>query len=146
MRKNMSAVRLLFSVLFIMIGSDTQAAPSCGTRMPPQKKFEWGYEYNSLFKDRLCRDFGYLLTQDYFLTLSCCVADWFSIDGTIGFGDVTQAGGKLPALDYNTSFAGGYGCRFRVFQDERRGLRGIIGFQHICVHPWARSIDDDKYE
>ncbi|HPM42505.1 MAG TPA: hypothetical protein PLV52_01580 [Candidatus Omnitrophota bacterium] len=146
MKKFLFAFILSCLVIDIAITAHLHAAPSCGTRLPPQKKFEWGYEYNSMFKDRLSHDFGYMQTQDHFITLSCGVADWFSIDGKIGFGDVTQRNGKLPHLDYNTSFAGGYGFRFRVYRNEELGLRGIIGFQHICVHPWARSIDDDKYE
>lgn len=146
MLKDIVRIFILCLALCAALPELSHAAPSNGTRLPPQKRFEWGYEYNSMFKDRLSHDFGYLQTQDHFITLACGVTDWFSIDGKIGFGDVTQKNGKLPGLDYNTSFAGGYGFRFRVFQYDRWALRGIVGFQHICVHPWARSIDDDKYE
>jgi hypothetical protein len=123
-----------------------QAAPSNGTRFPSKGKIESGYEYNVMFERPLGHSFGDLKTQDHFYTLTFGVFDWLAIDGKAGFGDVTEKGGKLPTLEYNTGFAGGYGFRIRAFAYERWGLRGIVGAQHISVHPHDRSIDNDKYE
>ena len=122
------------------------AAPSNGTRIPSKAKIEMGYEYNIMFERPLRRSFGNLKTQDNFYTLSLGIFDWLSLDGKIGLGDASEKSGKLPSLEYNTGFAGGYGFRIRAFDNKQWGIRAILGGQHICVHPQARSIDNDKYE
>ncbi|MEI6863238.1 MAG: hypothetical protein WCK38_02430 [Candidatus Omnitrophota bacterium] len=144
----MKIIKISILCVAIAIGSleALWAAPSNGTRFPPKAKIEAGYEYNIMFKRPLCRSFGNLKTQDHFGTLSLGIFDWLSLDGKAGLGDVSQKSGKLPALDYNTGFAGGYGFRMRVFENKQWGLRAILGGQHICVHPQPRSIDNDKYE
>lgn len=121
------------------------AAPSNGTRFPQKGKIESGYEYNVMFKNPLSHSFGDLETQDHFYTLSFGVFDWFSLDGQAGLGDVTEKNGKLPKLEYNTGFAGGYGFRIMAFAKKEWGLRVILGGQHISIHPPDRSIDNDKY-
>ncbi len=126
---------------------ELSAASSNGTRLPPKRSVELGYEYNTIFKRRLDRSYGDLKSQNHFYTASFGVCDWLSLDGKVGIGDVTQKGSShLPKLEYDTSFAGGYGLRLRVFEYKRYGIRAIAGFQHISVHPQDRSIDDDKYE
>lgn len=146
MLKKTIAIFVLSSFLYAGTPESSIAAPSNGTRLPSRFRIESGYEYNAMFKCALVDSFGDISTQDHFYTLSYGVADWFSLDGKIGFGDVTEKNGKLPALSYSNGFAGGYGFRVRVLDDKRRGLRGIIGFQHISVHPKKRNIDNDKYE
>ena len=146
MIKKITASVVLFAIFYSGLPSTSHAAPSGGTRIPPKFKIESGYEYNAMFKNALSHSFGDLATQDHFYTLSYGVADWFALDGQIGFGNVTEKNGKLPTLPYNTAFAGGYGFRMKVFEHEKWGLRAIAGFQHICVHPQVRSVNDDKYE
>lgn len=146
MRKNIVMVLVLYIAFFTSVPGISYAAPSNGTRLPPKFKIESGYEYNAMFKCALIDSYGDISTQDHFYTLSYGVADWLSIDGKIGFGDITEKNGKLPDLSYTAGFAGGYGFRMRVLDDKKRGLRGIIGFQHISVHPSSRNIDNDKYE
>lgn len=125
---------------------DLSAAPSNGTRLPPSRQVELGYEYNYMFKRPLDRSFGDLSTQDHFYTVSFGAFDWLSLDGKIGLGDMTEKNGsQLPELEFNTGFAGGYGFRVKPFEKKDWGLRAILGFQHICVHPAVRSVDDDKY-
>ncbi|MFH1189373.1 MAG: hypothetical protein V1682_01630 [Candidatus Omnitrophota bacterium] len=132
--------------LLVGLSGVVWAAPSNGTRFPQQGKFETGYQYNAMFKSPLSHSFGDLETQDHFYTLSFGAFDWLSLDGQAGLGDVTGKNGKLPELDYNTGFAGGYGFRARVYSNETWGVRAILGGQHICVHPQARNINNDKYE
>jgi len=122
------------------------AAPSNGTRMPPGGKLESGYEYNVMFERPMSHSFGDLSTQDHLYTLTLGVFDWLALDGQIGLGDVTEKNGKLPTLDYNTAFAGGYGFRIRAYDNKEWGVRVILGGEHICVHPQVRSINNDKYE
>lgn len=139
-------ISVLCAALAVGFPEALPAAPSNGTRFPPKAKIEAGYEYNIMFKRPLCRSFGNLTTRDNFGTLSLGIFDWLSLDGKAGLGDTTEKGGKLPALEYNTGFAGGYGFRVRAFMNEQLGLRVILGGQHICVHPKPRSIGNDKYE
>ncbi|MDD5495651.1 MAG: hypothetical protein PHP46_00955 [Candidatus Omnitrophica bacterium] len=147
----MIAKNLVIAVLFLTVTlaglAELTAAPSNGTRFPPARKVELGYEYNAMFERPLDRSYGELKTQDHFYTVSFGVSDWFSLDGKIGIGDVTaSANDHLPRLEYNTGFAGGYGFRIKAFDYKRWGIRLITGFQHISVHPQDRSADDDKYE
>ena len=141
-----SKISILCVAIIVGLMESLWAAPSNGTRFPPKGKVEAGYEYNVMFQRPLCRSFGDLKTQDHFGTLSIGIFDWLSLDGKAGLGDVSEKSGKLPSLEYNTGFAGGYGFRVRVFEDKRLGLRGIIGGQHICVHPEPRSLDNEKYK
>lgn len=139
-------ISILCVAMAIGFSDGLWAAPSNGTRFPPKWKVEAGYEYNAMFDRSLRRSFGILKTQDHFATLSLGIFDWLSLDGKAGLGDVSEKSGKLPSLEYNTGFAGGYGFRIRVFEDKKLGLRAILGGQHICVHPKIRNINDDKYE
>ncbi|MBU1808171.1 MAG: hypothetical protein KJ661_01280 [Candidatus Omnitrophica bacterium] len=146
MPRNITGKFILCAALVIDLTDSLLAAPSNGTRFPPQWKIESGYEYNVMFERPLARSFGDLKTQDHLYTLSFGVFDWLAVDGQAGIGDVIESDGKLPKLEYNTGFAGGYGFRARVFANEKWGLRAILGGQHICVHPQGRTIDNNKYE
>lgn len=142
--------KIFLSALFILQAifvSSLSAAPSNGTRFPPKGDVELGYEYNAMIKRPLDRSYGDLSSQNHFYTVSFGALDWLSLDGKIGIGDIAQKGGShLPKLEYNTGFAGGYGLRIRMVDYKEWGMRTIIGFQHISVHPRDRSADDDKYE
>ncbi|MBN2453291.1 MAG: hypothetical protein JXB40_03410 [Candidatus Omnitrophica bacterium] len=122
------------------------AAPSNGTHFPERGRIESGYGYNAMFKRPLSHSFGDLSTYDQFYMLTFGVYDWLAVDGQAGLGGITEKNGKLPTLEYNTGFAGGYGFRVKAFENKRWGARIIWGFQHISVHPCDRSINDDKYE
>jgi len=136
---------LFFIISFVSSGM-LFAAPSGGTRLLERGKIETGYEYNNMFERTLARSYGDLSTADNFFTLSVGVFDWLTLDGKIGVGDERLKGGiHLPKLQLPTGFAGGYGFRVRFFEHAGTGVRIIAGAQHICVHPQARSIDDDKY-
>lgn len=145
-RDKMTKISILCAALSIGFLEGLWAAPSNGTRFPLKGKIESGYEYNVIFERPLSRSFGDLKSQNNFYTLSFGVFDWLSVDGKAGLGDAIEKGGKLPTLEYNTGFAGGYGFRIRVFTNEQWGLRAILGGQHISVHPQDRSINSDKYE
>lgn len=144
----LAAAAFLGSALLVLgTFGDAVAAPSNGTRMPARGAVELGYEYNVIFKRPLDRSYGDLSGDAHFYTVTFGAWNWLSLDGKIGIGDVAQRGASgLPKLEYDTGFAGGYGLRIRAFDYKPWGLRGIIGAQHISVHPRDRSIDDDKYE
>lgn len=137
---------IIITTVFFCFCVNADAAPSNGTRFPKSLKFETGYQYNGMFERTLRNSFGDLKTQDNFYTLSIGIFDWLVFDGQIGFGNVVNNNGKFPKLEFNTGFAGGYGFRIKAYEYKPWGLRAIVGGQHICVHPAARSIDDTKYE
>lgn len=136
----------ILMLLSIGLSDELLAAPSNGTRFPPKGRIETGYQYNAIFERTLRNTFGDLKTRDHFYTLSFGVFDWLALDGQAGLGDISEVNGKLPKLEYNTGFAGGYGFRIMAYQNKEWGMRAILGGQHISVHPHARSIDDNKYE
>ena len=136
----------LFAVLSLSALQTSQAVSSNGTRFPPARNVDLGYEYDAMFKRTLNRSHGDLQNQDHFYTVSFGVFDWLSLDGKIGMGDVSlRDSANLPKLDFNAGFSGGYGFRIRAFEHKKLGVRLIVGGQHISVHPPARSIDDNKY-
>lgn len=138
---------LAISAILLTAFSQVHAAPSNGTRFPEFKQVELGYEYVNLFARPLARGYGDIKTQNNFYTVSFGVTDWFVLDGQIGLGDVTLCDStKLPRLDFDVGFAGGYGLRVQYFKYDPFGLRFIAGFQHISVHPQDESARDDKYE
>lgn len=137
----------LIIALFLGQPQALQAAPSNGTRFPPAKEVELGYEYDMMFKRVLNRSYGDLKNENHFYTASFGVFDWLSLDGKIGIGDARlRDSSRLPALDLNTGFSGGYGFRIMAFEHKKIGARLIVGCQHISVHPQDRSAGDDKYE
>ena len=147
MLKRLFIITLLFIAICFGQAGELCAAPSNGSRLPPKGSREMGYEYNVMFRRALDRSYGNLASQNHFYTISFGIFDWLCLDGKIGFGDVRQKGGiHLPKIEYNTGFGGGYGFRIKAFDNERWGVRIILGAQHTSVHPRDRSVDDDKYE
>ncbi|UCD55656.1 MAG: hypothetical protein JSV93_02375 [Candidatus Omnitrophota bacterium] len=145
--KRLVIILLLSVATSSMYQGELYAAPSNGTRFPSKGSLEAGYEYNVILRRSIERSYGNLKSGNHFYTVSMGIYDWLSFDGKAGVGTVIQkGGGHLPKIDYNAGFAGGYGFRIKAFDDEKRGIRVILGAQHICVHPQVRSIDDDKYE
>ncbi|MDD5422962.1 MAG: hypothetical protein PHT32_06055 [Candidatus Omnitrophica bacterium] len=139
-----SLLVIAFSLGFLQT---LQAVPSNGTRFPPARNVEFGYEYDTMFKRPLNHSHGDLRNQDHFFTVSFGAFDWLSLDGKIGMGDVSlHDSANLPKLDFNAGFTGGYGFRIRAFEHKKLGVRLIVGGQHISVHPPERSIDNDKYK
>lgn len=123
------------------------AAPSNGTRFPAARDVELGYEFVDLFARPVTRDYGEIGSRNHFYTVSFGVTDFFALDGKVGLGDSDLGGTeKLPRLDFDAGFAGGYGLRLQYFKYDPFGLRFIAGFQHISVHPQDESAGDDKYE
>lgn len=148
--KNLSkyvvVVVTLCAILLLNFTAELNAAPSNGTNFPKRNNIESGYEFNAMFERPLRASFGNIKNYDNFYTLTWGVYDWLAVDGKVGFGDAANYGGKLPRLEYNTGFAGGYGFRIRAYKNEKWGVRAIIGAQHISVHPQSRNIDNDKYD
>lgn len=143
-RKTVTAI--LAIALCIGFPQISRATPSNGTRFPPTRNVEFGYEYNMMFKKALNHSHGDLDNQDNFFTASFGAFDWLVLDGKIGLGSVSLKDSvNIPKLDFNAGFAGGYGFRIMAFEHKKLGVRLILGGQHISVHPPARSVNNDKY-
>lgn len=131
-------------ILGIFVAPRGFAAPSYGTDMP--KKGEWvkALETNIIFKRKLDKSYGKFKSEQYFFNLSYGISDWVVVDLKIGMGNVNHEQTDSYGLDYDAHFAGGYGFRVRVFDRPSYGVKGVLGFQHISVHPPAERIEGDK--
>lgn len=131
-------------ILAIFAAQQGFAAPSYGTDMP--KKGEWvkAWETNIVFKRKLDKSYGKFKSEQYFFDISYGVSDRVVIDAKIGLGNLNHKPNDSYGIDYDAYFAGGYGFRVRVFDHPSRNVKGVLGFQHISVHPPAEMVEGDK--
>jgi hypothetical protein len=122
------------------------AAPCYGTDMPSKGKWLKAFETNIVFKRKLDKSYGRVKSKQYFLDLSYGVSDWLVFDFKLGVGSFKHKPTSSYEIDYDTHFAGGYGFRIRVFDDPDKNLKGVLGFQHISLHPPIKKINGDKNE
>ncbi len=134
------------AILLLLPPLRTYAAPTDGTDMPYKGKYITGYQNNAIFKHDLGDSYGNIKSIQHFYTLSYGVSDWLSLDGKIGFGNVREKGGVHPKADHNYGFAGGYGFKLRVIDDDKNKVRVVTGFQHTSTHPASRNLNGDKRE
>ena len=120
--------------------------PTDGPILPEKGKWKLGAETNFLFEKQMKRPKGDASSQQYFTTLSYAPVDWFSFDFRAGCGNVKfeQSGGDT--INYNTAFAGGYGFRVRLTEQDKSFLDILYAFQHISIHPDPRKVNGIKNE
>jgi len=119
------------------------AAPCYGTKMPLKNKFFMGLQTHSIFKRYLEDEFGKVRSTQHFLLLSYGVFDWLSVDLKGGTGDIKQHPVGSDEVDYASSFVGGYGLRIKFLNQER--IKGVLGFQHISVHPKSSRLGGTRH-
>ncbi len=139
-----NSVILLIAVLSFPASAD--AAPAYGTDMPAKGKIRAGYQANIVLKHELKEGYGKISSGQHYLDVSYGVLDWLTLDGKAGIGDTDRKGGNVADVDYGYSFAGGYGFRLRLYDNEEHGVRIVGGFHHISVHPRDTDIGTDRYE
>lgn len=122
----------LFIILNFCFIIPTYAAPCYGTKMPAKKKFVIGLQTHTIFKRYLKDEYGKLRSTQHFLLVSYGVYDWVSIDLKGGLGNIKQHPVGSDEVDYSSSFAGGYGFRLKLYDEEMTKI--VFGFQHISVH------------
>ena len=132
-----------YSLLFVFV-SQAQAAPCYGTRMPAKNKFFAGLQNYTLFNRYLENEAGEMRSTQYFFQLSYGVSDWISVDLKSGLGNIKQNPQTRAELDYPSNFAGGYGFRVRLLDQEK--IKAVVGFQHISVHPRSIQLGEDKHQ
>ncbi len=128
MRKTLLAIIFVISSVSLLY-----AAPCYGTKMPGKNKFFAGSEYYNIFNRYLKDQYGKVRSAQEFILVSYGVFSWLSIDLKGGAGWVKQHPVSSDELDYSTSFAGGYGLRFKLY--DKKAYKLVLGFQHISVHP-----------
>lgn len=142
----MSVKNLKFLVIILIfefcIFNFSYAAPCYGTRMPERNKFFAMFESYSLFKRPLEGNNGTLRSQQQFYGMSYGIFDWLCIDLKAGGGNIKQHPTDSDEVTYNSSFAGGYGLRLKIFEKDK--IKAVFGFQHISVHPKSRDLGDVK--
>jgi hypothetical protein len=121
---------------------NSYAAPCYGTNMPGKNGLDARLESYSIFNRNLEKDYGDVRSQQEFYGMSYGVFDWFSIDLKAGFGYIKHSPESASDLDYNTSFAGGYGLRLKLY--DKNNIKAVFGFQHISVHPHSTHVGDVK--
>jgi len=132
-------------VLIAACSLNAYAAPCYGTHVPKEKQWICGLQGNFLIDRNLDNDQGSTIGSRYFLTTSYGVFDWICFDGKIGVGDVAWQNSNPGNLNYNTNFAGGYGFRLRGYENKDLGIKTVVGFQHISVHPSTVSPSYDEH-
>ena len=132
--------------LIFLFSQISYAAPAYGTHMPKKRHWTLGAESSFIIDRNLDNDEGGTYGNRYFLTTSYGIFSWFSFDGKIGLGDVDWDRNKGDDLNYSTNFAGAYGFRIKGYEDKERGIKSVVGFQHISVHPEAKNQGGDKNE
>ena len=139
---------LSVTIFFIFSVQLSQGAPCYGPNMPQKGKWDVGVQTNILLEREMEKkyEYGDVKSEQYFLTGSFGVTDWFSLDGKIGAGDVKHKPGVGDEINYDTNFAGAYGFRTRVFQSQNNNVNAILGFQHISVHPDDQTVNNEKNE
>ena len=113
--------------------------------MPKEKQWILGLQGNFLIDRNLKDSQGSTSGNRYFLTSSLGVFDWICFDGKIGVGDVAWHNPDPGNLSYNTNFAGAYGFRIKGYENKNLGIKTVVGFQHISVHPRTTCPASDKH-
>ncbi|MFH1782873.1 MAG: hypothetical protein ABH848_04580 [Candidatus Omnitrophota bacterium] len=138
-----------FAILIILISfcKPSYATSSYGTHIPEDEKWTCGLEANILVDRNLDNDTGGTEGNRYFFALSYAVFPWLSLDGKAGVGDVEwNRTDSNNDISYDTNFAGAYGFRIKGLAIEEWGIKSILGFQHISVHPDPKDQDSIKHE
>ncbi len=120
----------------------SRAAPCYGSRMPHKKQFlAGGQSYFVLDRD-LEGEAGSESSRQHFFLLSFGLQEWLSLDLKGGTGDITHESTTGVHTAYPEYMGGGYGLRLRWYDTEK--VKGVLGFQHISVHPHTVSVAGQK--
>ncbi|UCH12285.1 MAG: hypothetical protein JSW18_05585 [Candidatus Omnitrophota bacterium] len=135
---------IIVSLLFIT--SSIYAMPTDGPILPGKGKWEIGAETNLLFEKQMKRPKGDLESEQYFTTISYAPFSWLSLDFRLGCGNLKFEPKDTDSINYNTSFAGGYGFRGKLTEPDKYVIDILYAFQHISVHPDPRTVNGVKNE
>ena len=128
--------------IFLLNVSNGLAAPAYGPHLPKRNQVHSGLQTYAVFNRYLEKEQGEMRSVQHFVLLSYGLTDWLSLDLKGGAGYVKQHPGNADERDYPTFMAGGYGFRLKLYDQGR--AKGILGFQHISVHPYSIEVNNIK--
>jgi len=136
--------RIIRIILLILLVSPVNAIaiPSEGNFVPESGKSIWGFQFNNIFLRDFNKVQGKGNTKQYFLKASYGLSERFFLDGKIGMGSVSFRRNDGLDLNFSSGFAGGYGFRYLLLEDDQGSWKSIVGFQHISCHPFKDTISD----
>ncbi len=130
---SVGVLAMVFCTLQAVLAAIVFAAPCYGTKMPEKKEFFAGVQHYAIFERDLEQGQGDIRSTQDFLLFSYGMWDWLVIDLKGGAGNIKQHPIGSDEIDYDSSFAGGYGFRVRLW--DFKSVKAVFGFQHISVHP-----------
>ncbi|MBU0650663.1 hypothetical protein KKC59_02005 [bacterium] len=134
---------LLFSIMIsaIFFSSNCFSTPLEGPTMPDKNKWRIGYQTNVVVEQDIHYLQGDVNSFCNFINFSYGLNKYVCLDGKLGVGDVDYDRDIGEEFNYHTGFAGGYGFRVKLFDDETvdDNIKFIVGAHHICVHPHSIS-------
>ncbi|MFH1847709.1 MAG: hypothetical protein ABH825_00650 [Candidatus Omnitrophota bacterium] len=113
--------------------------------MPKKGQWYMGLESNVVLERDMRKGLEDAKSAQYFYNASFGLYDWLSFDGKAGLGDLEFGTADMGTLDYDPGFAGGYGLRFKLYDDQKDSIKAILGFHHISDHPPSERINDVSY-
>ena len=141
----MGRIILITAVILLVFSLNVIAIPSEGNFLPEEGSSVWGFQFNNIFSRDFNKVEGKGSTRQYFLKASYGLTKRFFLDGKIGLGSVSFKRNDGIDLNFSSGFAGGYGFRYLLFEDEQSGWKSIGGFQHISCHPFKDTAADVKH-
>jgi hypothetical protein len=136
----------LFILLSVLALGYAEGAPCYGTKMPEQWQWFWGTEANYIFNRDLERDLGDFRCGQSFITGTLGLTDWLCFDGAVGAGFINYDPMDTTEISFDTGFAGKYGFRIKLYDQQDCPFKAVFGFQHISVHPKRRIVNNVKRE
>jgi len=131
--------RFFLFLLLFWVALPVYAAPSYGTKLPKTNQYFTGIQTHIIFDRDLEKELGSLRSLQHFLQVSYGFFDWLALDLKIGVGNIKQHPLDSDEVDYSSSFAGGYGLRFKIYEQQKQKL--VFAFQHISVHPYSTDLE-----
>ncbi|MCM8794131.1 MAG: PorT family protein, partial [Candidatus Omnitrophica bacterium] len=127
---------------------DVFSAPSCGTILPGKKIFHWGLAVNLIHKYKMegAGNKIDLKSEQLFLTLAYGITERLVFDGKLGIGDIKNDRINNQEFDYRLGWGGGYGLRFKLYEDWEQKMKVILGAHHISIHPRSEELNSVKYK
>ncbi|MCM8773324.1 MAG: hypothetical protein NC820_01110 [Candidatus Omnitrophica bacterium] len=144
--KKIVYVNIFIIIMVSSVLSTSFSAPCYGTKMPQKKRIFLGTQTHYIIHRNLENNYGKVRSLQHLLLLSWGVTDWLSIDLKGGAGYIKQHPYNSDEIDYDSSFAGGYGFRIKIWEDETSTTKTVFGFQHISVHPYRSEINGVKHK
>jgi len=111
------------------------ATPLEGTIFPRERKWKVGSQVNFVERQDIDYLAGEAETHDYFVSLQYGLFEFLSLDFKLGVGDVDYNRDGMEVLDFDDGFAGAYGLRVKLYEEGHQGVKFVVGFHHISVHP-----------